>query len=164
MQGFWKEVLYLFEPLTYLLKESDPDGIELYFTMSDDSYRSRRSSKLVEALKNNTPPQGKSNIRTPLKRILKNYQTKLREDRQAPWNRWLSIAQGPVRPQNLYIFTDGVWQPRCDIKDIVEDFVRFLKEQGLPREQFGIQFISFGNNVKGLDRLARLDSGLDLEM
>ena len=164
MQRHRGEVLALFKPLAYLLKESDPDGIELYFTMSFEFLRSKRSSKLVEFVEHNPPREGTSNIRLSLLKIIQDYQRRLNVQGQNSLSRRWSHTRARVRPQTLYIFTDGIWEPLCNPADIVASLVKSLKQHGLPREQFGIQFISFGTNTEGLARLAGLDSRLGLEM
>ena len=166
MRAHQDELEALFEALAYLLKESDPDGLEMYFTMTDESYRAKSSCKLMKYLKNHNPPIDRSNIRTRLIRIVGEYQRRLNDQLQSGRNRRLSFTRTPgqVRPQSLYVFTDGIWQPSSDITDIVENLVKSLTDHRLPPEQFGIQFIRFGNDIEGIERLARLDSRLNLAM
>ena len=166
MQSHRNEVVALVRLLAYLLKKTDPDGIDIYFTMTNHHHRSKSSSQIVKALKNHDPPADRCNIRTRLLKIVGDYQTKLDKQKQVGTYRRLSITRTPaqVRPLSLYVLTDGVWQPGNDITDIVDNLVTCLKEHKLPREQFGIQFIRFGNDSEGVERLARLDSKLGLEM
>ena len=45
-----------------------------------------------------------------------------------------------------------------------EKLVKSLEQNSTEREQFGIQFIRFGNDPEGKSRLDKLDSGLGLSM
>jgi hypothetical protein len=68
----------------------------------------------------------------------------------------------------IYVFTDGVWQgglrPLGGVDEPIRIFVDRLKELGLLDTQVGIQFIRFGNDKRGMERLRKLDSDLDLQM
>lgn len=67
----------------------------------------------------------------------------------------------PVRSLNVYIFTDGIWQPECDLKPLIRRVVNKLK--GNEPYKVGIQFISFGEDARGLESLETLDDFLDRE-
>ena len=162
MGRHWKEVRDVFAHLAYIVKDADPDGIELLFTMSSDARRSHHTTRLLDLL-DSTKPQGTSNIRSPLSEVLKEYQARLKGQKPSRW----SIHRhslGRVRRQTLYVFTDGIWQPDCDVTEIIKHLVDCLKEHNLIREQFGIQFIRFGDDPEGVKRLEHLDAGLKLSM
>ena len=163
MLRHWKEVKELLGLLAYMVKDSDPDGIELYFTISSDKYKAKTSTKLLDKLEKKSPG-GTSNIRWQMSQILREYQSKLRQERTSNSICKKVRTPRPVRPQNLYIFTDGVWQPGCDPTDIVKELVDCLREHQFHKEQFGIQFIRFGNDAEGIERLVHLDSGLNLPL
>lgn len=168
MRNHWREVQNLFGLLAYMVKDSDPDGIELYFTISSNKYKSKHTKQLVKALGNKTY-EGNSNIRSSLKNIVQQYKDGLKEPITPTPSRWNLVGRstaiaGPVRDQNVYVFTDGVWQPDCDPTEIIESLVASLKEHKVLKEQFGIQFISFGTDQEGLAMLERLDSKLNLPM
>ena len=162
MGRHWKEVQDVFAHLAYIVKDADPDGIELLFTMSSDEHRSRHTTPLLNILASKRP-QGDSNIRSPLSEVLKEYQERLKGQKTS---RLLRRRQPPgqVRHQTLYIFTDGIWQPDCDITEIIKNLVDCLKDHNLYREQFGIQFIRFGHDPEGVKMLEYLDAGLKLPM
>lgn len=162
MGRHWKEVQEVFAHLAYIVKDTDPDGIELRFTMSGDKHRSRRTTPLLDVL-NGKRPQGESNIRSPLSEVLKEYQAKLKGQKTSRWSRRRQPPE-QVRRQTLYVLTDGIWQPDCDITEIIKHQVDCLKDHNLYREQFGIQFIRFGDDPEGVKRLEQLDSGLKLSM
>lgn len=164
MRPHGKEVHDLFGLLGYIVKATDPDGIELHFTMSRDrKARARKTGQLLQILET-VQYFGTSNIRIQLEDILQAYHTKLRDHKPTRslfnWTR----SPRPVRRQNVYILTDGVWQPGCDPTLMIKKLVDNLEQNSMEREQFGIQFIRFGNDPDGIDRLNQLDSGLGLSM
>ena len=164
MRPYRKEVFDLFGLLGYMVKGTDPDGIELRFTMSRDrGARARDTGPLLRTL-DTAPFSGESNIRTQLGEILQDYHAKLRDQKQTRWLFGKVLSPRPIRRQNIYILTDGVWQPGCDPTDLIRKLVNGLEKYSMEREQFGIQFIRFGDNAEGISRLNQLDSGLGLSM
>lgn len=159
-----KEVEYTFSLLGYIVKGTDPDGIEIRFTMSPNrNDKARNTAQLLRTLVS-VPYFGTSNIRTALGEILQDYQGKLRD--QKPTRSLFNRTRSPrlVRRQNVYVFTDGVWHPGCDPTQLIKNLVDSLQQNSMVREQFGIQFIRFGNDPDGVIRLNQLDSGLGLSM
>lgn len=164
MRPHRKEVRDLFGLLGYIVKGTDPDGIELHFTMArDKKERARNTTQLLHTLES-VQYIGTSNIRTQVGDILQEYHAKLREQKPARslFNRMRPPR--PVRPQSVYILTDGVWQPGCDLTQLIRKLVISLEQYSMEREQIGIQFIRFGSNSDGITRLKQLDSGLGLSM
>ena len=164
MKSHRGEVRDLFALLGYMVKSKDPDGIELHFTTSSERKdKAKNTGQLLRTL-DTVSYFGKSNIRLQLGEILQDYHTKLRD--QNPPRSLLNIVRSRRRPrrQTVYIFTDGVWQPECDPSEMIEKLVKSLEQNSMEREQFGIQFIRFGNSREGKVRLDRLDSGLGLSM
>ena len=158
------EVRDLFALLGYLVKSKDPDGIELLFTMSSERKdKAKNTGQLLRTL-DTVSYIGKSNIRLQLGEILQDYHTKLR-DQNPPKSLFnMMKPRRRARRQTVYIFTDGVWQPECDPSEMIEKLVKSLEHNSMEREQFGIQFIRFGNDPEGKVRLDKLDSGLGLSM
>ena len=163
MRAHWTDVINVFDLLAYMVKRADPDGIDLYFTMYDDHHKSKHTSPLLQILKKRSQ-DGNSNIRRQLGNILRDYEERLERtsSRGFRWNRVRPSRQ--PRQRTLYVFTDGVWQPSCDVTRIIKDVVDSLEKHNVYREQFGIQFIRFGNDPVGINRLNHLDSGLKLSM
>ena len=164
MKSHRGEVRDLFALLGYMVKSKDPDGIELHFTTSSERKdKAKNTGQLLRTL-DTVSYFGKSNIRLQLGEILQDYHTKLRD--QNPPRSLLNIVRSRRRPrrQTVYIFTDGVWQPECDPSEMIEKLVKNLEQNSMEREQFGIQFIRFGNHREGKVRLDKLDSGLGLSM
>lgn len=164
MRPYRREVENLFGLLGYIVKGTDPDGIEIQFTMSRDrKERAKNTGQLLRTLET-VRYVGTSNIRIQLGDIFQDYHDKLRDRKPTRSLFKLLKSPRPVRRQNLYIFTDGIWQPGCDPAPMIKKLVGSLEQNFMEREQFGIQFIRFGNDPDGINRLNQLDSGLGLSM
>ena len=164
MRPYRREVENLFGLLGYIVKGTDPDGIEIQFTMSRDrKERAKNTGQLLRTLET-VRYVGTSNIRIQLGDIFQDYHDKLRDRKPTRSLFKLLKSARPVRRQNLYIFTDGIWQPGCDPAPMIKKLVGSLEQNFMEREQFGIQFIRFGNDPDGINRLNQLDSGLGLSM
>lgn len=160
MSKYWPELKRLFGDLAYLIKECDPDGVELYFMTSEDSKRSKETSPLLTMLElKGHRLRGNSNAARRIAFLLQRYQHKLDHGEPRSFH---NLMGGPARPQNLYILTDGVWQEICDVATPIRYLVDKLESKHSPGDQFGIQFIQFGNDPKGTERLDELDSRLNL--
>ena len=164
MRDHWDDVETVFEVLAKMVKSADPDGIDLHFTMSDEVYNSKNifgvnsSTKLVGYVHYRRHKiQGTVNITYRLDAILGPYIAKLTN---------AYARGGTVRPLNLYVLTDGIWEPGCDPSSAVKNLVDKLREFRYSKDskQVGIQFISFGKNTEGLKRLSDLDDNLGQEM
>jgi hypothetical protein len=159
MREHWDEVKRVFDLLGYIVKDSDPDGIELFFTKSAKQYKSTATTKLMKTIEERRL-EGSTNIGSRLGDILQKYQGKL--DNQAQSRSLFSLSRSELRPMNIYVLTDGLWQPKSDAEAPIKNLVSKLKERGKLKEQVGIQFIQFGNDAEATERLKRLDSGLNL--
>lgn len=98
-----------------------------------------------------------SNINLRLGQILRKYQVEL--ERQEERNKSFWMRGKAVKPLSLYVFTDAAWQG-CDAVAPIEAMIEKQKQLELPKEQVGIQFIRFGNDPTGMERLEYLDRGL----
>jgi hypothetical protein len=166
MLTHWDDVQAVFGVLAKIVKSADPDGIDLHFLASDASYNSKRlwggnsSSKLVNHVKRQRQKiSGTSNITYRLDSILGPYITSLTNA--------FSLRRGvSVRPLNLYVLTDGIWEPGCDPSSTIKKLVDKLVEFQYPKDskQIGIQFISFGNDRDALKKLENLDDNLGQKM
>ena len=60
----------------------------------------------------------------------------------------------------MFVFTDGMWQPKNNPYDPIASLSRRLQKENLLRSQVGIQFIRLGYSIEGIERLQQLDSSL----
>ena len=154
MKAHEAEVKRILDILAYLVKNSDPDGLELYFTCSKQHFKEKDPSKLVAKL-NNNKPGGLTDIRIRLNSIIDNFI-------QGFDRNWLMKKLKPVRSLTIYVLTDGIWQPDTDLTQPLKRLVKMLDEYG--QYEVGILFISFGNGAAALQRLNNLDDNLGNEM
>ncbi|OCL14632.1 kinase-like protein [Glonium stellatum] len=158
MYEHWDNALDLLDTLAYLVKPSDPDGLELCFTINDKRFTRKHSSDLVK-MAERACPRGSgrlSNISIILGSILEGYEKRLKE----PAKGWFNKKE--VRKMSIYIFTDGVWRPQTDAAGPIKSLISALDELHKPKNQIGIQFIQFGNDMEGHERLTHLDSKMGL--
>lgn len=138
--------------LAYFLKNADPDGMELYFAGAPGKFKSKEPMKLVEKFVANKP-KGVTNIKPRLTSIINGYIDGFEKS-------WLQRKFKPMRSLNIYVLTDGIWQPSIDLAPPIKRLLAKLEEHG--KFQVGIQFISFGKDTEALKRLDKIDEGLGL--
>jgi hypothetical protein len=134
----------------YIVKEMDPDGVELYFLSSKDRGRPKTSTKMKKIV-GDRKPSGMTSLNR-LNDDLIPYGKKL--DQYAR-----SLGSDPPRPRSLYVLTDGVLELGEDTQGqrAIKNTVEGIQRAKLARGQVGIQFISFGDDPEGIARLQGLD-------
>jgi hypothetical protein len=149
------EVKRILGILGYLLKDTDPDGMELYFTntVAHKTFKSKDPSKLVQRFLANKP-KGLTNIRIRFDSIIDGYIEGFHRS-------WLKRKLKPIHSLNIYVLTNGIWQPNIDLAPPIKRLLAKLEEQG--KYQVGIQFISFGRDSEALKRLDQIDDDLGLD-
>jgi hypothetical protein len=162
MKPYWKEVDSVLYVLAYMLKGCDKDGLDLYFTVALSKHNSKVATGIVQHIRGKAL-RSTSDAGSRLTTILHDYETKLRRH-ESKWRPDFLGKLKPVKPLNVYVLTDAVWQPQCDVAEPIRSMVRTLEELRYPRKQVGIQFIHFGNDPECSAKLAYLDSGLNLSM
>jgi hypothetical protein len=147
--------------LAYLVKRKDPDGIEVHFTSNPSNKCRNKDRKPLLAHLNTIIPSGQWNIGCTLGQILSDYDWTFPPERKG-----LLTWRGKTRKKmkkwgvNIYVFTDGVWEEGDGwLADIVESINKLL-DGGVEPRRIGIQFIQFGNDQEGTQRLKLLDDGL----
>ena len=160
MRQHWDDVKSTFEALAYLVKTMDPDGIELRFA-NNRRYDSRGKDRKT-LLKNfeKVKPSGQSQMGIALNNILPNYYHNPHQSQASNRSSWSPrVEEQPA--VNIYILTDGVGSPghHClsTIKSHVTNLVNHLVATGR-LQHVGIQFIRFGNDDVGRERLDILDN------
>src|SRR5277367_3670775 len=108
MASCWQEVKSLFEALSYLVKDVDPDGIELLFTISPLSTRGTTTTRLVQLL-NNKKLEGVTDISHSLGLLLDRYLSGLEESRSKSTFLRNILRRSRSKPLNVYILTNGIW-------------------------------------------------------
>ncbi|KAL9082442.1 MAG: hypothetical protein Q9165_008894 [Trypethelium subeluteriae] len=169
----WDDVVDVVDCLTYMVKDADPDGVDIYLAHGQKKERKCRPDKAVKFARQNRPPKSSGNSSTPstiaptLGMILHNYQEKLRTPAKKSGFGKIErlLGHSPLRPLSLYILTDGRWQPKDNIEKPILSLIKTLNERDDLTEQVGIQFIQFGHHPathqNGQSWLDFLDSGLE---
>lgn len=158
-----QQVYNLVRYLSYLTKSMDPNDQNLLFLSDKTSYEFKRSSQLADHVRSHRY-KGITKLGKTLEVDLRDYQRKIERNLSV-----LGRLMSTPRQRSIYVFTDGLLQLEDDssVIDAIRSLVQKLKEANLPREQIGIQLISFGSDKAGLRRLRHLDrlkkeEGLDL--
>lgn len=159
MTPYWSKARELLGLLSYLVKRADPDGVDLHFTSSSKNYYQIKSTtKVLEIFDQNKPrSQGLCDMSSGLSLIVNKYQKTLTK-MHAPRSIFGKIRSQETRPLSIYTFTDGFWQPKCDVAHVIRSLVKTLNEENLLKQQAGIEFIRFGNSQDGKKWLNDLDN------
>lgn len=166
MHQHWQAVLDLLDVVAYRLKNADPDGLELFFSMSEGGVKKKHTKQCLEAVtwkRPNPRPERISNIALRLDSILGDYEKQLRKQPSKMPNLFAKSKHNELRKMNLYIFTDGKWQPDSEPDAPIRSLVKTLVELNKPAGQVGIQLIQFGNDPDGSAKLRWLDSGCNIK-
>jgi len=166
--------------LSYMVKRLDKDGIDLYYFNSSQSVERAKNSTKLETHVRGHKFSGVSSPENSLVKKLDAYSKKVEafvsgipEDQSHGWKSHLPLALSKApklpAPLSVYVLTDGVWQlgGHEDLEKTIRDLIKNLRAAKCKRKQIGIQFIRFGNNPAGIERLNALDRlgrtpGLDL--
>jgi hypothetical protein len=158
MESYWNDVVHTFGALAYLVKEMDPDGIELRFVNSCSEDGQAKHRKQLRKKLEKVKPGGQCDMGIALNKILPRCYPD-RVDKRSSW-RGRPVEKAGF---NIYILTDGVWSQGeddlCGVQKHIQILVEKLKASG-KLKHVGIQFIRFGNDRAGKERLRRLDDEL----
>jgi hypothetical protein len=143
--------------MAYLVKGKDPDGIEIRTTM-DPSFkkRSKKRTPLHKALSNHRLG-GQCDISLTLGHTLRELHL---EDTKNKQGRRL-FKRKQTTGVNIYILTDGVWKEGNAWLAAIAEPIKKLVDRGMLKGQLGIQFIQFGTDETGTDRLRTLDDHMN---
>ncbi|KAL9027582.1 MAG: hypothetical protein Q9196_003915 [Gyalolechia fulgens] len=166
MEPHKKQVRDVLELLSSLTARYDPNGLDLYFaTEPNKTYQPRNNKQVLEFFDKHRP-HSLTDMRTCFASIMEPYQARFGQKTNR-WSRLLhpnsTPSKGP-RKLSLYILTDGVWDPECDLITEIKTLVAGLQKEGMTNKHVGIQFIRFGDDASAIERLEKLDSGLLLDL
>ena len=162
MQTHWVSVEQCTNLLAFCTTPYDTNGIDLRFMVSRDKHNSGDYESITKKVHDAKPPPVDSkhtqvaNINNVLIRILSKYQEKIESRRRSS----LFSSKDKLKKLILFILTDGMWGQHSDAETPIINLVNVLKRYGLPANQVGIQFIKFGNDFVGAERLRKLDDFL----
>lgn len=174
MAPVWPDVKRLFEALSYMVKGMSPDGTELFFTISYDTWRRKDTFDLCQYLeKKGTSLVATTEISKRLNLQLETYRARYIQEKTAKENgidrkkreKIAGVAPKPVRPMSFYILTNGEWRPGSNPKAIIQEHANWMMAQNLPPGQVTFEFISFagsGSAMQKMNDLAKMDFGFDI--
>ena len=162
MKQYTKDIESVVSLLAYILKKSDEDGLDIYFTQTSKKVNSKKSTKLSTSIYHE-PCVGVTNMRGRLQNVLQEHINKF-GTLISPPKTFLGRKPRPQpqRPLSCYILTDAKWQP-TDVGGFIKDLVQSMKAKSCPKEHVAIQFIRFGNDQASIKKLDELDHGLGLK-
>lgn len=163
MKAHIPHIKQVIELHAYVLKASDPTGLDIHFTQSNQKKNANNSTDLVKTIEREMFA-GMTDMKGRLTQILAEHKTKLGamvvQEVSFPKRK---PPPEPQRPISFYVLTDGKWQPQNDVASVILDLVKAMEEKRLPKEHVAIQFIRFGEDQQAVDRLEHLDHGLGLK-
>jgi len=150
------------EALMHLVREVDPDGIELRMASNPTEvirgrrfFRRRTNKQLVKTIDKfmDHSIMGTCNMEDVLNEVI---------------DQLVSNFQKRRRRTSIFILTDGIWEPNNARGGGVENSIRSLansmKQHNMARTTIGLQFVQFGNDKVGTSRMRYLDDELPKEM
>lgn len=164
MKPYRNEVKMVLELLWAMVSKHDPDGADLYITTDMKALKPRTNLRMLQEL-DSRPAKDFPDMRHCFAQIIEKYQNQFgTRNYTSRWFHWKDTpAKGP-RKLSLYVLTNGVWQTKTDLRQVIRTLVDHLNQHKLTNKQIGIQFIRFGDDERGMQRLERLDSGLNLDL
>lgn len=142
------KVTFAARVLSYYVKKSDPNKIELSFASDLISHKFAKSRLIEDAVTNHDFVEGTCNMSRCLDDFL-----------QPIYDTFLRKYQ-PKRV-SIYILTDGVWQPNdSGVDKVIVRTVEKLRQAKLSPHWVMFQFVRFGDNPTGKNRLKYLDDDI----
>ncbi|KAF7551355.1 hypothetical protein G7Z17_g5038 [Cylindrodendrum hubeiense] len=155
MKSHWPNVQMTLLALAMMIGPLDKDGLDLLYTIGE-----RHALDNVKGWK----------IESKFRQSMEEAGADIDDRNQTDMAATLSIifddyVKDFSKKQTLIILTDGLWEGsglKDDVENVICDFINDLKTRlgRLERRWFSIQFVSFGNNDKALNRLQALDDHL----
>lgn len=156
--------------LAYLVKNYDPNGIDLKFTQSSRKVTNATKSKKFMEEFDRVEFEGETAMNIILGDLLRAHKRRITESITESRGIMGKVIR-KVRPQNtrplsLYILTNGKWLPGSEPDGVIRDMVDFLDKHkdDVHEKQVAIQFVSFGDAQTALDLLDFLDDEMKLKM
>lgn len=163
----WDKVVETVYALGYLVKSADPDGVELFLTSRPSKVKRgapKEIGSLVRFLREQSQQAqiGNCNMENSLSPILEHVKSGLKNSKIP------KLFQRSRRGTNVYILTDAIWEGgtriQCGVEEPITGLVNTMRALGKTRTTVALQFIQFGDNEVGKQRLQYLDDTLGKEL
>ncbi|KAK6836917.1 serine/threonine protein kinase [Apiospora arundinis] len=155
MQRHKNLLLQTSRALIAMASEVDPDRVEMVFT-----------SNLAKIITDRHPliGGGPNHMVSKIRRHFGKSNLVNSTNMESKMGQILSRLWYSTKPTSIYIMTDGVWQPSTSpgggVEDPIRNLVRRLFQNSRNREFITLQFIQFGHDPTGTERLRYLDDDL----
>ncbi|KAF2115660.1 hypothetical protein BDV96DRAFT_492255, partial [Lophiotrema nucula] len=157
MSPHWEAVKKAFTALVYLAKFYGPDEIELQFANCRKSSCDQHRKKSLKVL-NGVKPQGQCNMALALQHILERYHP---EALGNCGKHRIFRKRKKKSGVNITVLTDAAsWKDGkdgiCGVSTPIKDILEKYNEHRIATNRIAIQFVQFGNDLKGSEMLERL--------
>jgi hypothetical protein len=128
--------------ISYSVKVSDQDGMDLYFASdSCNPQKCQNSSDVENKIRNKETVSGFCDMKKCLEDVM---------DR---------VKENGTQPTGIYIFTDAIWDPvhKHEVETVIHEAIELLVENNKKPTDLMFQFIQFGRDTEGSGRLQFLD-------
>ncbi|KAL1855721.1 hypothetical protein Daus18300_011004 [Diaporthe australafricana] len=170
MRNFKDDVLRVFTNVAHILEAADPNGLDVV-CISDpgNMQHSKTTERLIQFVRSNfdkgahAPCFIEEALKILVDKVISKFPSGPGERRSL-----LSMVKSEKpRPISIYILTSGLWDSSPATKDStcgaerpINQLINELKKRNLHKSQVAIQFIRFGDNETGKERLRYLDDSL----
>lgn len=187
MLGHWPDVKQTVEALVYIVKNVDPDGVELRFTSKPAvSHKSKDTTHLLEKISSNSPRVDSQCMMESALSILvdsvvpspSSLNRSTGSLRSLGRNLFSKSGSGTKTGISMYILTNAIWTGSghsnaaranggkaaldlCGVDKVIQTLVDRLRSSKHNRSYVTIQFIRFGHDPVGKQRLRYLDNDIE---
>ena len=164
------QVLDVFANLAHILEAADPNGLDVICTSDPRNMQHSKSTEKLFRFVQDGFDKGASSA-CFIERALETLADKIIDKLPpGPGERkslraWMKTDKG--RPVSIYVLTNGIWnsseaarEGTCGAERPINRLITALKGRNLRKSQLAIQFIRFGDNPTGIERLRYLDDCL----
>jgi len=157
MREHWDNATVVLQALGMQIGPLDKDGLDVYFTIDRGHYAKTNvknfdiPKQFRSAMQNAKASDDMDMYATPMAQAL----------RKVLWD---YLNKDMPKKQTLIVLTTGVWDGMKDDAEVevaaaIKEMMRRLQSFYLDR-WFGIEFVSFGDNMAGLSRLQGFDDNM----
>ena len=158
MNVHWTDVRESMEVLTsIILKFKADDRIDVELAMGDKKHDSSRTKSIVSYIRDNRPGTGQNGADASIESAISRVLQKFIADHEHQRNSRIGRLRGGKKPLSLYILTNGVFPEHDHVEAPIKDAVEKMKRLGLEPDTIGLQFVRFGDDPGGIEKLRKVD-------
>lgn len=159
-------MLKILNIMVYVLKKKASQGsIEVCFTLGNKTTVSRgftQTKAVIDYVDSHRPAANmdqSANVGSSLSHLL----DKFIRSTDGLLSRLGRLAASTLKKKKmLFVLTDGIWQEQSTAERTIARVVQRLDDLSEPDDQLGVQFVQFGSDLAGIERLRFYDQNLDL--